>query len=115
MGHRKSHLKDQALTNMVPACDDANILERRAHELRTLQNMATYNLSPASGTKGPQRSKQGRLHLELAAELSIIPLGAGFEDIRISSMHVPRFQKASKARHYVAGSDSFPKRCDGEA
>lgn len=37
--------------------------------------------------------------------------------LRMPLVHVPRFQKATKARHYVAGSDflqAHPKRYDGE-
>lgn len=80
MGQQESHLKDQAPTNMVPACDNANALEMRDYEPRVLRNRATSeSLSPASGTKGPLRSKW--LALELAAGLSILSHGAGFEDV----------------------------------
>ena len=84
MGQWETHLKDQALTNMVPTWDDTNVLERRNHELRMLRKESF----PSFRHKGVTVIQAGQT-----------PSCAGQNSVsshtmlvsRISLMHVPRF------------------------
>lgn len=119
MGQQESHLKDQVPTNMVQACDNASVLERRDHGLKNIVEHGNLQESFVSFRHKGATVIQvgGGGGLILSWQQNLVSSHRALAS-RMPSMHVPRFQKAIKARHYAAGSDSLqgrPKRCNGKA